>query len=393
MRHILLIPPGSFLKRDYDRFGIEILKKFFSVKIIDLTPWLYPDISKIYSKQIYQCDEYIPISNKEDFLNSISEINSPIVIDRMQIDRKTHWVRSELKKKQSFFVDLSLNKAPEKKKDILSRINMLFSSLHKPKELFYKIFKFIEKNYYNSKKFLPDLIICGGLDALNKSNLKMKIHAHSMDYDHYLEIKKKNISNHLSYAVFLDEDMVSHTDYILNNVKSPDNKDSYYSLLVKYLKKFEKELNLPVHIAIHPKVSKNNLINLPNLLKGIKYSVGNTAELVKNSSVVLLHCSNSVSFAVLFEKPTVFLTSNKLKKSWVGSRIENFSNLIGGRLINMNEEIDKGFNISNLYEINFKKYKYYKEQYLKVPNSPERSIWEIFSEYILKNNEVINEKK
>ena len=59
MRHILLIPPGSFLKRDYDRFGIEILKKFFSVKIIDLTPWLYPDISKIYSKQIYQCDEYM----------------------------------------------------------------------------------------------------------------------------------------------------------------------------------------------------------------------------------------------------------------------------------------------------------------------------------------------
>ena len=71
MRHILLIPPGSFLKRDYDRFGIEILKKFFSVKIIDLTPWLYPDISKIYSKQIYQCDEYIPISNKEDFLNCL----------------------------------------------------------------------------------------------------------------------------------------------------------------------------------------------------------------------------------------------------------------------------------------------------------------------------------
>ena len=103
MRHILLIPPGSFLKRDYDRFGIEILKKFFSVKIIDLTPWLYPDISKIYSKQIYQCDEYIPISNKEDFLNSISEINSPIVIDRMQIDRKTHWVRRELKKKTKFF--------------------------------------------------------------------------------------------------------------------------------------------------------------------------------------------------------------------------------------------------------------------------------------------------
>ena len=42
MRKILILSPGPFLKRDYDRFGIEFLKKNFLVKILDLTAWLYP---------------------------------------------------------------------------------------------------------------------------------------------------------------------------------------------------------------------------------------------------------------------------------------------------------------------------------------------------------------
>ena len=263
---------------------------------------------------------------------------------------------------------------------------MLFGLINRPDKLIYKIYKFIERKYYNSKFYLPDMMICGGLEALNKSKARVKVNAHSMDYDLYLKIRnKKNFSNS-SYAVFLDEDMSSHSDYIRNNVKPPIDRNEYYYLLAKYLKKFEKESKLPVHIAVHPKISKDKLHSLNKLLDGIKYSVGNTPELVKNSKVVLLHGSTSISFAILFNKPVIFLTSDKLKKSWIGSSIEDFSNLIGGKLLNMDDEIKKGYQISNLHKIDFKKYKYYEEQYLKIPKSQEKAIWEIFSEYILKNN-------
>ena len=38
-------------------------------------------------------------------------------------------------------------------------------------------------------------------------------------------------------------------------------------------------------------------------------------ELVKNSSMVWLHTSTSISYAILFKKPSIFLTSYNLKKS------------------------------------------------------------------------------
>jgi hypothetical protein len=41
MKNILILLPGPFLKRDYVRFGIEMLKKKFLVKVIDCTVWMY----------------------------------------------------------------------------------------------------------------------------------------------------------------------------------------------------------------------------------------------------------------------------------------------------------------------------------------------------------------
>ena len=44
MKKILILYPHPFIKRDYERFGIEILKKSFDVKVLNLVPWLRPDI-------------------------------------------------------------------------------------------------------------------------------------------------------------------------------------------------------------------------------------------------------------------------------------------------------------------------------------------------------------
>ena len=46
MRNVILIPPSPFKKRDYDRYGIKTLKKYFNVSIMDLSPWVYPQTWK-----------------------------------------------------------------------------------------------------------------------------------------------------------------------------------------------------------------------------------------------------------------------------------------------------------------------------------------------------------
>ena len=81
MKKIIILCPGLFRKRDYDRFGIEILRKNFFTKVLDFTAWLYPDFWEGESKNVFQCEEYVPIINKLDFINFNTGKDSIIVID------------------------------------------------------------------------------------------------------------------------------------------------------------------------------------------------------------------------------------------------------------------------------------------------------------------------
>ena len=93
MKEIIILSPGPFLKKDYDRFGIELLKKKFVIKILDFTAWINPVFWKEYAGKVFKCEEYLSISCKSDFLKFISELKSVIVIDYLEKNRKTNWAR------------------------------------------------------------------------------------------------------------------------------------------------------------------------------------------------------------------------------------------------------------------------------------------------------------
>ena len=80
------------------------------------------------------------------------------------------------------------------------------------------------------------------------------------------------------------------------------------------------------------------------------------------------------------------MTSNTLRNSWLGPRIDNFAKIINGQIINMDNDLNKPLNLQNLLKIDAGRYKNYLDQYLKVPNSPDVPLWEIFTNYI-KNNQ------
>ena len=387
MKKILILLSGPFLKRDYERFGIDTLKKNFLVKAIDCTSWTHPELWKEYSKIVFKCKEHVVISCKRDFLTLLSQINPVIVIDSLHSDKKTNWMRQQIKKnKKNLFVVLRLNLIPYPSSNIIEISRKLFNLVLKPKECISRIVKVLEQKYYNLRKPIPDTNIVGCLVGKKKSKAKNNVNAHCMDYDIYLSIKNKPVSNNNSYAVFLDEGMSYHSDYFIFNSKPPVSEEEYYPLLVKFLNKFEMETKLSVLFAIHPKTPNHIIEKFPNLLQGIKYQIGNTAELVRDSNVVLLHQSTSFSFAVLFNKPAIFLTSNKLRNSWIGPRIDNLAKILNGKVINMNNDLNKPLDLQNLLKIDENKYKNYLDQYLKVPNSPDIPLWEIFTDFIKKNH-------
>ena len=94
-------PVISYLqKRDYERFGVKILKKNFSVKVLDFTSWINKSFWDNSFENVYKCEEHVIISCKKDFLNFISKINSPIVVDAQfnTYNKRANWIRKMLRK-------------------------------------------------------------------------------------------------------------------------------------------------------------------------------------------------------------------------------------------------------------------------------------------------------
>jgi len=338
MRNLLILLPGPYLFRDHERYGIDILKKYFSVSVVDYTSWMNKNFWKTYSENLYRSNEHVVISCKEDFLNFVNNINNAIVLDNGSINEEIIWMRKVLKEKNSVFVSYYINLLPYPKINKLKTITKFLKLALKPT-------KFLKKlSYFFTTKISHDIAVLGGLASLEKTKAINKINAHCMDYDVYLKIKDKTFddNNVSSYAVFLDQDFISHPDYDLLKIKKDISPLEYYTMLIKFLKKFSNKTKLKIKFAVHPKCTNKKL---SNLLQGIDYSIHNTAELVKKSKVVLLHDSTSISYAVLFNKPTIMLTSDQLNKSFLGPRIKNLAKIVNSEIIHMDRYLNNEVNL------------------------------------------------
>ena len=151
-------------------------------------------------------------------------------------------------------------------------------------------------------------------------NMKLKkiIYFHSNDYDNYLLFKNKLNFKHNNYAVFLDENVPDHDDYQIANFKSPIDSEIYYKLMNNFFSEYEKKFNLNVLVAIHP---KSNLEEMSKNFSNRKVFIGRTQELILNSKIVFTHCSTSRSYAILYNKPLVYLTSDIISKPGLARRL------------------------------------------------------------------------
>ena len=92
-----------------------------------------------------------------------------------------------------------------------------------------------------------------------------------------------------------------------------------------------------------------------------------------------MHYSTAVSYCVLFNKPIIFITNNELKYKRAGYQIKTLTDSLGSNIIN----IDNAFKKIKP-NVNFFKYKKFKNNYLKYPGSEEQNSWDIINEYLKK---------
>lgn len=117
------------------------------------------------------------------------------------------------------------------------------------------------------------------------------------------------------YVVFLDCALPANPDDVLLGLRSIDPV-RYAELMTLFFQEVEKQYGYEVVIAAH------HSARYPDGYFGHrKIEQGKTAELVRGAAAVLCHFSTSLSYAVIFRKPVLFLHCRELRDPAYGTAI------------------------------------------------------------------------
>lgn len=370
---VAFLVESPFSDRDYNRFGIEILKKYFDVHVLNCTSWIKPKVLEHYSNLNRNCYEHIPIHEIETLLSVINELGVDLVIDYLGNSLECINVRGLLKR-QSIVRCVTLHGILPRPRNA-SWLQKLARSVRDGDFLEKARTKFVR---LTKELLIPDIVVLGGASGLNHpaGAADRKIWAHSFDYDIYLNLRDETDAGDEHYAVFLDEDMVHHSDYVHMNISAPTSEERYYSALNSFLNNFSSLTNMEVVIAAHP---RSNYDIRPQLYGKRKVVKGRTAKLVSGAKLVFAHCSTSLSFAVLWNKPIILITSDDLINSIYHSMIQAFSNALKSPIVNIDRPNGFSMSYSSYFRHDRSAYSYYRNQFIKKDGTPDLQSWEIFS--------------
>ena len=386
---VIFIVESTFNKRDYKRFGVEtLINQGFNVEIWDFTPFInstYFRSIKVPDPISYQISRIF--NNKNEVLNTLLKLDNKkdTVIPIFNPKRNNEFIFDHLANNSiNFgFVFLGANPYTSLRFSIVQKIK---NNISNPKYFIKNIYQRLLN--FSSKKYPANFFIVAGnaskIRACNSKHYCKKsiiISAHAFDYDVYLEEEKKINKSIIQgeYIVMLDEYNLYHPDNLQTGV--PVNPKTYYKDLNIFFEYIEDFFKINIVIAAHP---RSHSEKMKNSYGGRKKFYGKTIQLIKNAKMVLAHASTSLNFAVLYNKPVIFLNSIDYSNTYKNS-INSFSKALSKTPIDVSSAV---YNKTNYLEINDESYKLFKELFIKTPNSPETPVWNIFADFIKKNTTI-----
>jgi len=379
---VFILTEAPFTRRDYDRFGVDLLRENFHVSILDCTSWLKPEFWKKYSALAYHCTGYKEVADFDSFVANLDGSAQAIAIDFLGGGAKSTTARIELKNRQiprAVILHGLLPRPEYKRSERLRRFlhsNTLRSALR----------KLARKGRQIIYREPPaDLVVLTGAASLKEARVQRTVNrvwAHTFDYDVYLNNGHQELELGERYAVFLDEDMAFHLDYDHSGIEPPTTPGRYYPVMNRFFERFERANGMRVIVAAHP---RSHYELHPEVWSGRTLIRNKTAQLVRGADCVLGHSSTSLSFAVLWRKPILFLSSNDLANSHLGPHIALRSNLLHRPLVNVDECHDAVPDPDALLAVDEDAYSRYVAEFIKFPGSPDLPAWQIFSEFVMRN--------
>ncbi len=367
----------SFNLRDYQRFGIETLSENgFEVEVWEFSPFLHPEYySKIVVPDPINYANHCLFLSKRHALESIVKLkdNCFVICFISYFFRSFSIYRALSRNKIKYGVQMS-NALPSTTNAI--NIRDLFNKLKKvtPQKLYNALYKRVPSKYIGIEP--PTLVLAGGEKSINSNypvgNDTEILWLHTLDYDIYLREKNNSVQVEPDVGVFLDEYLPFHPDYLQLGLNPYSTLEKYYPLLCRFFDLLEKEYDVRIIIAAHPRSCYEYH---PDYFNGRPVIRGRTAELIRKSGFVITHSSTSINFAVLLEKPVIFATTNDLKQSLEGPMIDAMASVFRKKVINLENSLE--IDLEKELVINEEAYRNYKNSYIKKDGTEELPFWQI----------------
>lgn len=381
IEHILILTETPLRERDYQRFGVEILSQHFNLVVLDLTKLIRPDYWERFNQVRYDFSGYRIIECMEDLVEIIRSLRGKaIAIDYLFAGEIQRLFRTALRNEGILTTTVLAGIIPT---NSFGRDNL-------PRFIARSTRDFITKNCCALRALLhkaaplphhvSDISVLAGSQAftLARAQTPHQILGHSFDYDLFLNLRER-AEQHTPYAVFLDQDLVGHSDRLITGTKSFVTAEKYFPSLNDFFSRIEDQLGLPVKIAGQPK----SQYTADHPFSARQVIQNDTARLVQNAQLVLGHYSTAISFAVLWRKPIVLLSTDELAKSWVQRYwVDAFQRDLKVPLINVNRSASTAPGSEEASTVPLMAYHRYQEKYIKIAGTPDLLLWQIFSDAV-----------
>jgi len=395
INRILIFFEIPFSRQLYSTFGIEtLIKNDFLVEVWDFSTFLYGEFEEQEVMSVHHGKfKYNRFTNKSEIEDSLSHLTrSDFVNCFIGFSHQTLFIYKILSKKN---IDYSIplfnslpvltdqkNQNPKKHLMLIKKLVFL-----NKKTIFDHILNKIIRNHFRFFGIKPATLRIAGGNAstdVNQFPVDETTHilwTHSIDYDIFLQNSGKNLSLYSGCAIFLDDFLPFHPDFTMINEKAPITPEEYYPKLCTFFSYLERNFGMRIIIAAHP---RSTYEKLPDYFEGRPIIRGETAQLAKECSFVIVHASTSINFAILYQKPIIFLTMDAFNKnvgiSRIGEIIENMASLLGKIPHNLDDPFSIDFDKE--MEIQINAYEAYKNAYIKKEESKEEEMWQILADYI-----------
>jgi hypothetical protein len=395
INRIIIFFEIPFAEHWYRIFGIDtLIKNNFFVEVWDFSTFLYGEFEQQEVLSVHNTKfKYYRFTNKSEIEDSLSLLTrSDFVNCFIGFSYRTLFIYKILSKKNINYsiplfntIPVSNNQKIKKPKKLLSTIKKIV--VLKKKIILDHIVNKIIRNHFRVFGIKPaTLCIAGGTASMDVNQFPVNVTthvlwAHSMDYDIFLQNAGKNLSLYPGCAIFLDDFLPFHPDFAMINETAPITPEEYYPKLRTFFSYLECNFGVRIIIASHP---RSTYEKLPDYFEGRPIIREETAQLVKECSFVIVHASTSINFAILYQKPIIFLTMDAFKKnegiSKMGEIVENMASLLGKIPHNLDDPLSIDFDKE--MEIQINAYEAYKNKYIKKEGSKELEMWQILADYI-----------